>query len=81
VVVAIETGTIDGVILMSPRTASILTRLVRAQGLATPMSRVNCYCISQAVAQELAPLRTSAIVAAHPSEDDVLALLATETAS
>jgi uroporphyrinogen-III synthase len=77
----IEAGRLDGVILMSPLTATTFTRLVRQQGLLSHASRLICYCLSQAVAQAVEPLGAEAIVAMRPREEDVLALLAAEAAS
>jgi hypothetical protein len=43
--------------------------------------RVVCYCLSEAVAEVLAPLGIWVRVAANPREKDVLALLDSEAAS
>jgi uroporphyrinogen-III synthase len=81
VVAMIEAGDIDGVILMSPFTGSTLVRLVRQHGLEKAASRLVCYCLSGAVAQAVEPLGLRLLVAARPSEEDVLALIATKAAS
>jgi hypothetical protein len=47
----------------------------------TQASRLDCYCLSAAVAQAVEPLKARAIVAARPSEEDILALLDSEAAS
>lgn len=78
---ALAAGTLDGVILMSPRTATTFTHLVRRHGLVTQVSRVVCYCLSGAVAKAAEPLGARTIVAESPREDEVLALLAAKTAS
>jgi uroporphyrinogen-III synthase len=80
-VAAIEDGTLDGVILMSPRTAATFADLVRRHGLEGPASRLICYCLSQAVAQAVRPLGARLRMAAMPREEDVLALVAAEAAS
>jgi uroporphyrinogen-III synthase len=81
VVAMIEAGGIGGVILMSPFTGSTFANLVRQQGLVREMPRLVCYCLSQAVAQEVEPLGAKSIVAARPREEDVLALITAEAAS
>jgi len=74
-------GGIDGVILMSPRTAATFTDLVRRHGAVTQASRLICYCLSAAVAQAVRPLGATTIVAAEPREEELLALISTEAAS
>lgn len=75
----IRDGKLDGVILMSPRTARIFAALLNDAG--TPGSGLICYCLSQAVAEAVAPLGFETRVAAEPREEDVLALLDSEAAS
>jgi uroporphyrinogen-III synthase len=72
---------LDGVILMSPRTAAIFAALVVRHEALTQAARLDCYCLSAAVAQAVEPLKARAIVAARPSEEDILALLDSEAAS
>jgi uroporphyrinogen-III synthase len=72
---------LDGVILMSPRTAAIFAALVVRHGALTQASRLDCYCLSAAVAQAVEPLKARAIVAVRPYEDDILALLDSDAAS
>jgi uroporphyrinogen-III synthase len=74
-------GDIDGVILMSPRTAAIFADIVRRHGAVTQASRLICYCLSAAVAQAVRPLGATTIVAAEPREEELLALISTEAAS
>jgi len=81
VIAAIKDGSLDGVILMSPRTGATYSNLVAKHGLEGRVSQVICYCLSQAVAQTVEPLGARLVVAAHPREEDVLALLAAEAAS
>jgi len=74
---AIRTGSLDGVILMSPRTASVFANLVTAAGLSDAARRLAFFCFSEAVAQSLdrlAPLDVR--VAGRPNTEEVLALLA-----
>ena len=72
---------LDGVILMSPRTAAIFAALVVRHGALTQASRLDCYCLSAAVAQAVEPLKARAIVAVRPYEDNILALLDSDAAS
>ena len=74
-------GQLDGVVLMSPRTAAIFASLAGRHSVVTQASRLNCYCLSAAVAQAVKPLAARAIVAARPREEDLLALIDSETAS
>ncbi|MGV1014334.1 MAG: uroporphyrinogen-III synthase, partial [Methyloceanibacter sp.] len=77
----LQDGKIDGVILMSPRTAKIFAALLIRDGAATPKTAPICYCLSEAIAGEVAPLGFTVRVAAIPREEDVLALLDGEAAS
>jgi uroporphyrinogen-III synthase len=77
----LNAGELDGVILMSPRTAAIFAALVVRHEALTQASRLDCYCLSAAVAQAVEPLKARAIVAVRPSEEDILALLDSEAAS
>lgn len=77
----LNAGKLDGVILMSPRTAAIFAALVVRHGALTQASRLDCYCLSAAVAQAVEPLKARAIVAVRPYEDDILALLDSDAAS
>jgi uroporphyrinogen-III synthase len=71
----LNAGELDGVILMSPRTAAIFAALVVRADALTQAARLDCYCLSAAVAQAVETLKARAIVAARPSEEDILALL------
>jgi uroporphyrinogen-III synthase len=77
----IRDGTLDGVILLSPRTAKTFLALLERYGAVTQGMRPVCYCLSEAVAEVLAPLGFRVRVAAHKREEDVLALLDSEAAS
>jgi uroporphyrinogen-III synthase len=79
--ILLKSAALDGVILMSPRTAGIFADLVRRHGVVTEASRLNCYCLSAAVAQALEPLGAAVIVAERPREEELLALVSTEAAS
>jgi uroporphyrinogen-III synthase len=81
VLTLLNAGKLDGVILMSPRAAQTLTDLLVRHGLVTQAKGLVCYCLSPAVAEAVAPLGLEMRVAAHPREEDVLALLDSEAAS
>jgi uroporphyrinogen-III synthase len=72
---------LDGVMLMSPRTAKTFADLVGRHGLVTQAKSLVCYCLSEAVAEAVTPLGCNLRVAARPRKEDVLALLNSETAS
>jgi uroporphyrinogen-III synthase len=72
---------LDGVVLMSPRTAKTFAALIAKHGLVTQAKSLVCYCLSEAVAEAVARLGCETRVAAHPREEDILALLDAETAS
>lgn len=72
---------LDAVIFMSPRTARTFADLLRGHGAVTQGTRLVCYCLSQAVAEVLAPFGFAVRVAASPREEDVLALLDADSAS
>ena len=67
--------------LMSPRTARTFADLLAKHGVVTQARRLVCYCLSEAVAEAVTPLGFAVRVAAHPREEDVLALLDAEAAS
>jgi uroporphyrinogen-III synthase len=77
----LSVGKLEGVILMSPRTAATLAALVVRHGVVTQASRVDCYCLSAAVAQAAEPLKARVIVAARAREEELLALISPEAAS
>jgi uroporphyrinogen-III synthase len=67
---------IDGVILLSPRTASIYADLIRRHGLGSVARGLVHFCLSEAVAKRLQPLGSvKAEVAAAPRLEEVLALI------
>jgi uroporphyrinogen-III synthase len=69
-------GEIEGVILMSPRTASVYADLVSRAGLAAQVRDVPHFCLSTAVARRLRVLgEVDTRVADAPRIEDVLALI------
>jgi uroporphyrinogen-III synthase len=81
VLALLQAGKLDGVILLSPRTARTFAELLGRQGAVTQSTHLVCYCLSQGVADALAPLSLRTRVAARPREEDVLALLDSPAAS
>jgi uroporphyrinogen-III synthase len=77
----LKAGELDGAILLSPRTARTFAALIDKHGAVTQGRRLVCYCLSQAVAEVLAPLGFRVRVASKPREEDVLALVDSEAAS
>jgi uroporphyrinogen-III synthase len=77
----LKAGGLDGVILMSPRIAAIFTGLVHHYEAVTQASRLNCYCLSAAVAEGVEPLKSRVSVAQSPREEDILALIDSDAAS
>jgi len=74
---ALSFGTVDAVLLFSPRGARAFAEAVRRAGLGEACSKLEALCISRATADALAPQRFRAIrVAARPDQDAILALLA-----
>lgn len=69
-------GEIDGVILMSPRTAAVYVALVRKHGLAATIRPLPHFCLSAAVARRLEALGTIRIeIADSPRLEEMLALI------
>jgi uroporphyrinogen-III synthase len=69
-------GEIEGVILMSPRTATIYASLMRKHGLMSVARRLIHFCLSETVARRLAGLgEVRAEIAEAPRLEEVLALI------
>ena len=69
-------GEIEGVILMSPRTAVVYATLIRKHGLAATIRPLPHFCLSAAVARRLEPLGTVRIeIADAPRLEELLALI------
>jgi uroporphyrinogen-III synthase len=84
----LQTGAVNGVILMSPRTATIFVRILARVKLPQEPCGITCYCASETIAKPLRhfaelPLESRAIgqkritikVAQRPTEIDLLALI------
>jgi uroporphyrinogen-III synthase len=66
---ALHAGVLDGVVAFSPRTGRTLVRLIRQAGLADAAQRLDCFCLSDAVAAAVRPLPwRSVAVAAQPTQ-------------
>jgi uroporphyrinogen-III synthase len=73
---ALDSGTVDAVMLFSPRSAHAFVQQVHRASLQDRCGNAVALCISHAVADALHPLRFAEIrVAAHPDRDGMLALL------
>jgi len=69
-------GEIDGVILLSPRTAAVYAGLVRRHRLVAAVHKMPHFCLSAAVARRLEPLGpVPTRVAEAPRLEEVLALV------
>lgn len=67
---------LDGVILMSPRTAKVYMKVISEGGRVEAARKLHYYCLSKPVADCLAPLDSRQLsVAARPREADLLDLL------
>jgi uroporphyrinogen-III synthase len=70
---------LDGVVLMSPRTAKVYGKLVADAALTAEAAGLVYFCLSEAVARELAVLGSVTIeVARSPNSQEMLALIARE---
>lgn len=81
IVAGLASGEISGVILLSPRTAKTFAALAERHGVLTQAKGLVCYCLSQAVAEAVTQAGLAVRVAAHPREEDVLALLDSDASS
>jgi len=82
VVEQLREGSLDAVMLMSPRTAGHFAQLTLEAGLAREAARLTCYCLSEAVARALHALSPEDIrVASMPTHDALIDLLAPSSGS
>lgn len=69
-------GTADAIVFFSPRTARTFVRLVGDAGLTGACEMLDAYCLSEAVAAEVAGLSWRGVhVADRPEQDSLLARL------
>jgi uroporphyrinogen-III synthase len=70
------TGEIEGVILLSPRTATVYAELVARHGLIRSVQEIVHFCLSKSVARRLRAIGTIRIeIASRPHLEEVLALV------
>lgn len=75
---ALEAGTLDGVLLFSPRTGALFAELVTDAGLSETCREMNAYCLSPAVAEKAQSLPwRDVVVATEPSQEALLRALGT----
>lgn len=73
---AIGQNKLDGVLLFSPRTAKLFVRLLETHGLLQAVRGLQAYCLSEAVAEELAGLPFSAChIAQAPTRQALIELI------
>jgi uroporphyrinogen-III synthase len=69
-------GGVDGVILMSPRTASIFVDLIKSFKLEREARAITCYCYSNAIAKPLREIDgLTTAISPHPTEKHMLTLI------
>ncbi len=73
---AMEAGTLDGVLLFSPRTAGLFAELVTGAGVSESCRNLIAYCLSPAVAEKAQSLGwRDVVVATEPSQEALLRTL------
>lgn len=73
---ALMTGSLDGVLLYSPRTARLFASLVIEAGLQRKLEGVTAYCLSAAVAEALADLPLLTVrISSEPTQAAMFALI------
>jgi uroporphyrinogen-III synthase len=73
----VKAGGIEGVILMSPRTAEIFVAICRHHDLFDYARPIYYFCLAESVAKRLEPLAPARVlVAGKPNRAALLALLA-----
>ena len=74
--VELDAGTLDGILLFSPRTATLFTRLVMAAGRTEHCRAVVAYCLSQAVADNAQVISwKDLVVAPRPNQQALLDII------
>jgi uroporphyrinogen-III synthase len=72
---ALRAGTVDAVLLLSPRTATTFARLVEAAGLGARLVACEAICLSAAIAEGVQSLPWRAVRVAERPEEEALARL------
>ena len=70
--IEIEAGTLDGVLLFSPRTAALFAELVTDAGLSEACREMSAYCLSPAVAEKAQSVTWRDVVVAAESNQEAL---------
>ena len=71
----LEAGDIDGVLLLSPRSAQLFGQLVKTHRLQQKMNKTDCLCLSQKVANTINELNwREKRVASYPDTDHLIDL-------
>lgn len=71
----IERGRIEGVVLLSGRTAEAYVKIVKSQGLLNSVRIITHYCLSESIASRLSPLQPINIKTSRaPNIDELLEL-------
>jgi uroporphyrinogen-III synthase len=82
VVEQLHDGSLDAVMLMSPRTAGHFAQLAQEAGVARAAARLTCFCLSEPVAHALSPLSAADIrVAAKPTHEALIDMLGPSSAA
>ncbi|MBX2806407.1 MAG: uroporphyrinogen-III synthase [Hyphomicrobiales bacterium] len=67
---------INGIILMSPRTASIFARIIKCFKVEEEARAITCYCYSEAIAKSLEEIDGLTIaISSHPKETELTKLI------
>jgi len=79
---AFQDATIEGVLLFSPRTAEVFSKLVRKANLVEDMAGVTFYCLSRNVSDSIElganPARNQIIIAKTPTLKSLISLVKTQ---
>jgi uroporphyrinogen-III synthase len=76
VIEALKSSGIDGVLLLSPRTAELFADLIKKYKLQDCLATASCLCLSQNVASAVEDLHwRQTLIAPHPDIDDLLDLI------
>jgi len=78
---ALQAGDVDAAVLMSPRAASHFAALAQTAGLTAQAAQLHFFCLSEAVANALAPLGAAHInIAPQPTQEALIGLFGPSSA-
>lgn len=78
----VSEGKLDGILLFSPHTAKVFKKIVDADGLSTQIEKLDAWCLSANVANEIDELKFDRVfVSKRPTEDALLQLIEKNTAT